>query len=176
MAGVSRRATVGGVYGPPIDVVPRRTRPARGRHHDTKPVLVVDDDEYARLYLGRLLAVSGFSSITAADGEEALGLLAKRKPFLAVLDIDLPGMSGPELGWRIKMDMPATHIVAVSGDYGDWEPDDLMDLGFERLFWKPLDHAEFLGYCRGVGWAELNVTHNSRSRPVRSCETLGLPG
>jgi len=176
MAGVSRRVAAGGVYGPPMCVVSRRTRPASGHHHDTRPVLVVDDDEYARLYLGRLLDISGYSSMTAADGEEALGLLAKSKPFLAVLDIDLPGMSGPELGWRIKTDMPGIHIVAVSGDYGSWEPDDLMDLGFERLFWKPLDHAEFLGYCRDVGWAEQRATHISGLRAAWSCEALRAPG
>ena len=137
---------------------------------------MVDDDEYARLYLTRLLAISGFCSIAAADGEEALDLLAKREPFLAVLDIDLPGMSGPELGWRIKSDMPETHIIAVSGDYGNWEADDLVDLGFERLFRKPLHHDDFLRYCREVRRREMSSTHDGSSAPYRSCEPLRPPG
>ena len=140
------------------DVLPRPARPGRKHAQDPRPVLIVDDNEYVRLYLRKLLAMVGFRSVAATDGAEALDLLARHKPFLAVLDIRLPGMSGPELGWKMKCAMPGIHLAAISGDFGSWEPDDLIDLGFERLFWKPLDRGDFLRYCREVGKSEVAVS------------------
>jgi len=139
-------------------VLQHPTHPARQDAHDTKLVLIVDDNEYVRLYLRKLLARAGLRSVAAADSEEALDLLARHRPFLAVLDIRLPGVSGPELGWKMKCARPGIHLVAISGDFGSWEPDDLIDLGFEQLFWKPLDREDFLAYCRKVGRSEVAVS------------------
>jgi CheY-like chemotaxis protein len=112
--------------------------------------LVVDDDDLARSLLTRLLSASGFRCLQAASGEQALGLLDERRPHLAVLDINLPGMSGAELAWRIKGIMPELPLVAVSGSLDLWDIDDLADLGFGHALSKPLDREEFLRICGSV--------------------------
>ncbi len=113
-------------------------------------VLIVDDDSRVRAMLVELLSKAGFRCVEAADGEEALGLLGVHTPRLSVLDLVLPGMSGAELAWKLRKRLPEAPIVALSGHLASWDQDDLKDLGFDRIFPKPMDCDDFLAYCRGV--------------------------
>lgn len=58
-------------------------------------VLLVDDDEDIRQAIGDLLRVKGYAVITAADGAEALSVLANpARPCIVLLDLVMPGMDG----------------------------------------------------------------------------------
>ena len=67
-----------------------------------KKVLVVEDDEDARLLLVDLLKRAGLAPIEAGDGEEALALFRDMKPDLVILDVMLPKLDGWEVLKRIK--------------------------------------------------------------------------
>lgn len=135
-------------------------RPAPERPEETSSatsvVLIVDDDSRVRAMLVELLSKAGFRCVEAADGEEAIGLLSDHTPHLSVLDLALPGMSGAELAWKLRKRLPQAPIVALSGHLASWDVDDLKDLGFDRIFPKPMDCDDFLAYCRGVSgsWTE----------------------
>jgi CheY-like chemotaxis protein len=63
-----------------------------------QPVLIVEDDEAVREAMRDALEHEGYCAICAADGEEALELLAKGpKPRLILLDLMMPVMNGWEL-------------------------------------------------------------------------------
>jgi two-component system cell cycle response regulator DivK len=134
-----------------LDGVPRHASCLEERQASKSgQILVVDDNELFGQYVNRLLTREGYSCLSACNSTEAFELLEEHKPVLVLLDIELPGMSGPELSWRIKCSRPEIHIAAISGRYEIWEPDDLRDLGFERLFGKPLMLEELLRYCMRV--------------------------
>ena len=57
-------------------------------------VLVVDDDPQVRRFIRDVLEAEGFEVETAADGREALELVARRPPGLVVLDVTLPILGG----------------------------------------------------------------------------------
>jgi CheY-like chemotaxis protein len=133
--------------------------PSTGLQPEEAPVrertaLVVDDDEQVRAMLVELLSRAGFSCVEAPDGEQALRVVRDlgddRTPHLSVLDLALPGMSGAELAWELRGRLPGTPIVALSGHLGAWDSDDLKDLGFSRVFPKPMDCDDFIEYCRDV--------------------------
>jgi len=113
--------------------------------------LVVDDEAHVRKMLVELLEQAGCTCIEAEDGEQALTMVAQRRPDLGVLDINLPGMSGAELAWRIREHDPEMPLVALSGYLKDWDRDDLKDLGFDRVFPKPMDCDAFVSFCKEVG-------------------------
>jgi DNA-binding NarL/FixJ family response regulator len=60
-------------------------------------VLVVDDDEVYRELISTVLGRAGFSTVGAADGEEAMAAARRHLPRLVVLDVRLPDVSGYEV-------------------------------------------------------------------------------
>jgi DNA-binding NtrC family response regulator len=112
-----------------------------------KTALIVDDDQRVRNALADLLADAGLRCVKAAGAEEALALLDRNEVDLCVFDIGMPGVSGAELAWRVRRSRPELPVVAVSGQLELWDQDDLADLGFTRVFAKPVDCDELLRSC-----------------------------
>jgi len=65
-------------------------------------ILIVDDDPHLLQFLTEVIGHAGYDTVSAASGEEALQLIGKGEPDMALLDITMPGMSGLELAARLK--------------------------------------------------------------------------
>ena len=89
--------------------VPKRARP-RVRH-----ILCVDDDESARRVLRTSLEQAGFEVIVAQDGETALELVQGQTVDLAIVDLCLPGMSGPALIRELRSRRDDLPLVLYTG-------------------------------------------------------------
>jgi DNA-binding NtrC family response regulator len=83
-------------------------------------VLIVEDEHVSRNALRKLLAASGYHSAAYECAEDALREMpAHDMPPVALIDVDLPGMSGLDLATRleaIRPDMVKVLITAASGD------------------------------------------------------------
>ena len=79
-------------------------------------VLIADDQRPTRLGLRALLTFSPQVEVVgeAADGLEALRLVAEPRPEVVLMDIQMPGMDGLEATRRIKRQWPEVHIIALS--------------------------------------------------------------
>lgn len=77
-------------------------------------ILLVDDYEDARVMYGHFLRMSGYQSIEAATGEEALELAHAHLPDLILLDMSLPGIDGWEVTAELKRDEKTKHIPIVA--------------------------------------------------------------
>lgn len=75
-------------------------------------VLVVDDNRVSRQKLALSLAQQGHAVDTAADGQQALEMLAEGRFDVVLLDILMPGMDGHEVLARMKAD-PDLHDLPV---------------------------------------------------------------
>ena len=81
----------------------------------SKQILVVEDQEDNRRIVRDLLTATDYEVTEAENGEEALAAVAKQRPDLILMDIQLPVMDGYEATRRIKADpqLRAIPIIAV---------------------------------------------------------------
>ena len=83
-------------------------------------ILIVDDDVIFRTLAAELLASQGFDVLDeAADGQQALVLMAGRCPDAILLDISLPGADGFTLAPSLAAVCPDAKIVLISAGIDD---------------------------------------------------------
>jgi CheY-like chemotaxis protein len=63
---------------------------------DERFVLIVDDEEDVRETMCEVVQMAGYTAVGAANGAEALEILARTRPCLVVLDLLMPVMNGNE--------------------------------------------------------------------------------
>lgn len=69
---------------------------------DKANILVVDDEQSARIVLKKILSRDGHNVITVESGEEGIRQLRQRRPELILMDIIMPQMDGREVIARMK--------------------------------------------------------------------------
>lgn len=78
-------------------------------------VFVVDDEVVIADTISKILRQSGYSVVTAYDGEAALETALDAPPGLIISDVVLPGMNGIELGIAIRRIFPDCKVILSSG-------------------------------------------------------------
>jgi two-component system cell cycle sensor histidine kinase/response regulator CckA len=95
--------------------------PKASRKRESATVLLVEDEPQVRSITAEILRASGFSVLEAADGVEARERSERtRGPIdLLLVDLLLPGMSGPEVAEMVHRQRPDTKIVFITGHSED---------------------------------------------------------
>ena len=78
-------------------------------------LLVVDDELDIREMLSRHFRYLGYKVVEAANGQEALEILAKEKIDIVISDILMPVMPGTELCSSIRAEYPLTQVIMMTG-------------------------------------------------------------
>lgn len=101
-------------------------------------ILLVEDHQDTRLMYAEFLA-GVFDVATAADGEEALGLMRGHRPDLLITDLSLPGIDGFSLIARIRQDsaLGSVPIICLSGYGGHAHERLALEAGCDRILQKP---------------------------------------
>lgn len=113
-------------------------------------VLVADDLEGQRMVLDMLLSADGYVVHAVADGREALAYLKEHTPDLAVLDVNMPHVSGIDVCDRMKRvprlkDVPVI-ILTVMKDERTGQMARLAKA--DRVIIKPLEGKDFRATVR----------------------------
>jgi FixJ family two-component response regulator len=118
---------------------------AEGRSGKERPLLsVVDDDESVRESLPDLLREFGFAARTFSSAEEFLSSGSGDEPDCLILDISMPGMSGPELHQELKRlgrDIP---IIFITGQRDETIRARVFKQGASGFLLKPFSDADLL--------------------------------
>jgi len=105
-------------------------------------VLIVDDSPAMRMFIRRVLDLSGMDvgrCLEAANGEEALCLLESNWVDVVLTDINMPQMDGEELLRRMSGNrvLRLTPVVVVSTDRTEGRIETMMTLGARGYVTKP---------------------------------------
>lgn len=79
-----------------------------------KKVLIVEDDEDFLFILQKVFASSGFTVITAKDGESAINVATKENPDLIISDVLMPRLDGHSMAKRLKDLKNSTPILFLT--------------------------------------------------------------
>jgi CheY-like chemotaxis protein len=104
------------------------------------PRILVADDDPDILALARFsLADCGYEVVTAVDGEDALELALALRPDVVVLDVNMPGLTGPEVASRIRQieSISDTAVILFSAAALDSDVSRYRDAGADQFLRKP---------------------------------------
>ena len=77
-------------------------------------ILVVEDDPDNRRIVVKVLAVDGYTTLEAGDGESAIALARREHPDAILMDLAMPGVDGWEAARRLKADPETADIPIVA--------------------------------------------------------------
>jgi DNA-binding NtrC family response regulator len=101
-------------------------------------ILIVDDEENARIGLSKLLSQEGYEVDSVADGCEALEYLRGKRVNLVISDINMPRMNGLAFLQEINRHYPSVHVIMITA-YGEVESYfEAMSLGAYEYLHKPI--------------------------------------
>jgi two-component system, cell cycle response regulator DivK len=116
----------------------------------SKRILVVEDQPDNRQIIRDMLADTGYEIIEAENGEEALAAVAKQRPDLILMDIQLPVMDGYAATRRIKTDpaLKSIPVIAVTSYALSGEEKKAREAGCNDYVPKPYSPRQLLAKIR----------------------------
>jgi two-component system cell cycle sensor histidine kinase/response regulator CckA len=133
------------------DLVNMTERQAVPKSHRETVLLVEDEDVVAGL-ASETLTRSGYTVLTAPDGETALSIYERERTRidLVILDLIMPGMGGRQCLEELLRINPKVKIIIASGHSPDGYPQEFLDAGAREFLRKPYKMGELLRSVRNV--------------------------
>ncbi len=108
---------------------------------EKKKILIIDDEEDMRAFVGMRLQAAGYEILTAIDGMDGLNMARAHHPNLIILDVMMPKMDGFQVCRMLKFDeifqdIPVIMLTAKS------QPDDKkigQDVKADAYITKPFE-------------------------------------
>ncbi|WP_459925422.1 response regulator [Desulfatiferula olefinivorans] len=114
--------------------------------------MVIDDDECVRNLAVTMLSRLGYPAVAASSGREAMERLEQSvaPPQVALMDMDMPDMSGAELLPRLVELCPDMKVVVCSGYTLAGPVQDLLDRGAHAFLQKPFTFNDLAALVRSL--------------------------
>jgi DNA-binding NtrC family response regulator len=116
----------------------------------TKRILLVDDEENARIGLSRLLANEGFMVDSVSNGFEALSYLRQQEVDLIISDINMPEMNGIAFLKELNRSFPKSNVIMITAYGGVESYIEAMNLGAFEYVNKPVKIDELKSILKKI--------------------------
>ncbi len=142
--------------------------------HDASPIrlLLIEDDELSREFLTIQLSAEGYSVHPVESGDAALLHLALPAAFpdAILTDLQMPGISGPELAQHLRSLASAQEsrkivLVAMSAS----QPEPSLLVGYDAFLLKPFTMAQFANSLKPKETASASI---DRAKPDETTDSL----
>ena len=115
-----------------------------------KRVLIVEDNEKNMKLVRDVLQATGYSTLEATTGEEAIELSLSQAPALVLMDVQLPGIDGVEALERMRQNERTASIpvLALTAQAMSGDRERFLEAGFDGYLAKPVDVGELIEAVR----------------------------
>ena len=118
-------------------------------------ILVVEDNEKNMKLFRDVLQATGYRTLEATTGGEAVALATEHSPDLVLMDIQLPDIDGIEALGLLRADdrTASLPVLALTAQAMEGDRERFLAAGFDGYLSKPVNIAEFVAtvkrYCEG---------------------------
>jgi two-component system cell cycle response regulator DivK len=111
-----------------------------------KQVLLVEDNEKNMKLLRDVLQATGYTTLEATTGEDAVEVALMQEPALVLMDVQLPDINGVEALARLRRDKRTASIpvLALTAQAMSGDRERFLQAGFDGYLSKPVDIAELI--------------------------------
>ena len=108
---------------------------------NAQTILVAEDNATNRELIRELLEARGYEILEACNGEEALALTRSERPSLALIDIQMPKLSGLQLIQLVRQDSELSKIpmIALTAFAMKGDRESAIKHGFDGYVTKPFN-------------------------------------
>jgi two-component system cell cycle response regulator DivK len=109
-------------------------------------VLVVEDNDKNMKLFRDVLQATGYSTLEASTGEDAIELALAHAPALVLMDVQLPGIDGVEALARLRREerTASVPVLALTAQAMHGDRERFLAAGFDGYLSKPIDVVELL--------------------------------
>ena len=113
-------------------------------------VLIVEDNGKNMKLVRDVLQATGYSTLEATTGEEAVELALSHAPALVLMDVQLPGIDGVEALERMRQNERTASIpvLALTAQAMSGDRERFLEAGFDGYLAKPVDVRELIETVR----------------------------
>ena len=113
-------------------------------------ILVVEDNEKNMKLFRDVLLASGYRTLEATTGREAVDMASEHTPDLVLMDIQMPDLDGVQALHRLRADArtAAIPVLALTAQAMHGDRERFLAEGFDGYLSKPVDVRELLGTVR----------------------------
>lgn len=124
------------------ETIERLQQPA----HTENRVLIADDSEINRLILANMLQTNGYTVDAACDGAEALQFISQYQYRFALIDLNMPVMSGLEMIKILRERQNPLKAAAISSFVVDEQKSLALNAGFDYCLTRPVDEDQLRAF------------------------------
>lgn len=129
-------------------------------------ILVVDDEEGIRTFIGEVLEGEGRKVTLAGDGDAAARLLDRESFHLMITDLKMPGMDGMSLLRKARQESPETEVVVLTAHGTLSGAVEAMKLGAFDYLGKPLSGPDELRLVAGRAIERRRLREQAQRHPA----------
>ena len=115
-----------------------------------KKILIVDDEENARIGLSKLLSQEGYVVSAVANGHQALERMGQEQFSLVITDINMPEMDGLVFLRELNREYPSTDVIMITAYGGVESYLEAMNLGAFEYLNKPVKLDELKSVMKKI--------------------------
>jgi two-component system response regulator AtoC len=123
-------------------------------------VCIIDDQNSILESMEMFFKIRNWDVYTAANGPDGIRLVEQVRPFLVILDIRLPGMTGLEVLEKLRERFPKLQVIVITAFQSMESTIQAIKLGAFDYLHKPIDIAEMDAVIRRLELTALADPHH----------------